>query len=132
MTDVALFDLDELTEPWEPIYLPEIEDFGWHSDTSISQIPLHADGTKISKAEWDAFLKAGRCRDCGRKGCFDQGGAARGQAWQRCNDCDALHQCEHAHELHGQYAHNWHAGRDHVDLVRAQAKRRAAYRRRNA
>lgn len=114
MSNVTLFDLDELTEPWEPI--PAEFDETVHFAKAIA-----------SAAEWKRYIARTRCCECGGLIAKLQwsepaaGGASHGVAWVVCDDCFPLRECARTGR------HRWHAGRDHDDLARAQAKRRAAY-----
>lgn len=97
-------DLDEFTEPtWEPVWKKSIEDFGWTWSETKSSVPEHPDGTAISKTEWQMYLDAKRCRDCGgllcnlptTRGC---GGANADGLYELCDDCadvDGLEERQH-------------------------------------
>lgn len=132
----ALFELDDFAETrteWAPIWEPTIEDFGWHwEDEGLSGLPLLGDDSKITKAQWASFLKAARCRDCGRSCAMNQGGARDGRSFRVCDDCASLDGCltrEHDRgpEWHVSHWGESHRADEHDRLALAQEKRRATY-----
>lgn len=86
----ALFELE--TPVWEPVWLPRIEDVGWHWDKNPSRLSIvvHEDGTKVSREEWRQFTGLSRCRDCGAKCSFNSGGGRAGRSYQVCDPCTQL------------------------------------------
>ena len=110
MTNYALFELDEVTAPWEPIV---------------------RNGVNIL-----SMLQAQepRCRDCGRKGGSGHccGGADERGIWDLCDDCASLDGCltRESSQTPGHHCSRWgitHSLAEHDRLLAAQAKRRAAY-----
>lgn len=83
-----LFDLDEFTEAWEPVYAPGISVMGWKWMPPCS-VPFHEDGTPITSKEWNQYLALRRCRDCGVKVSGDRGGSDNG-GWFLCIECGEL------------------------------------------
>lgn len=137
----VLFDLDDFEETrteWEPVWEPTIEDFGWHwPPVSLVGSALHRDGKPVTKAEWKIYLDAARCRDCGRRCAMNQGGAGEGHGFRVCDDCAQLDGCltrkhDRGPDWHVSHWGDSHPAADHDRLVKAQAKRRAAYLRRAA
>lgn len=107
MSDLALFDLDEAP--------------AW--------VPIARHGVTIQ-----SLVQEPRCRDCGRKGGSGShgcGGADRRGIWDLCDDCASLDGCL-TRESHtpGMHCSSWgitHPATEHDAMVKAQAKRRAAY-----
>ena len=94
--------------------------------------------------EWEPLLKRWdadplvnavteeRCRDCGKKAGFNQGGSGREGMFMVCDDCASLDACTTRQHDRGPEWHvsHWgliHAASDHDALLKAQAKRRATY-----
>ncbi|UGS27598.1 hypothetical protein K8F61_05260 [Microbacterium resistens] len=133
----ALFELDQFEETrvvWEPVWEPEIEDFGWHwaEEGMRSDLPRRKDDSKITKDEWRRFLSSARCRDCGRSCAMNQGGAAGGKAFRVCDECAQLDHCttrkhDRGPEWHVSHWGESHRSDEHDQLIAAQQKRRAAY-----
>lgn len=135
----ALFDLDDFAETrveWEPVWEPRLEDFGWRF-AEAGSVLYDGDGSKVTPAQWKAYLDGARCRDCGRKCEMNQGGAIGGRSFRVCDACASLDACltrqhDRGPEWHVSHWGDSHRADEHDALVAAQAKRRAAYLRRAA
>lgn len=106
----TLFDLDEITEAWKPMYKP----FGMTLASVITP---------------------DLCRDCGAKTSNGTGGTRDAGIFTICPGCEHLDECETRTSIQGGHLSRWgasHAAEDHDDLVEARKKRRAMYRRRTA
>jgi hypothetical protein len=116
----ALFELEEVTETrveWEPVWHLGIESEGWHWDREWS-LPLNADGSPITEAEWKAYYKRTHlCRDCGSPGNHNRGGAADGRGYSLCDDCA---------DVDGKWGRSV-SGDERDRLFAVQARRRARY-----
>jgi hypothetical protein len=86
------FDLD-LEVPWAPVWEPEVADFDMTFAGAGGRIVTHTDGSEVTKAEWKAFINAGRCRDCGIKCPIASGGTQDGHCYRLCEDCALLDGC---------------------------------------
>lgn len=113
---LALFDLDDFEETrteWVPVYKR------WDMDPLVRAVEDE------------------RCRDCGRKAGYNQGGSDRTGIYMVCDDCASLDRCTTRQHDRGSDWHvsHWgesHPAADHDRLIAAQAKRRAAYLRKAA
>lgn len=135
----GLFELDDFEETrveWEPVWERRIQDMGWRwSDESRGEgatIPLHEDGTRVTREEWSAYVSRGLCRDCGVKCSYNQGGASSGGLYQVCDDCAQLDGCltrqhDRGPEWHVSHWGMLHRAEEHEARRDAQAKRRARY-----
>ncbi len=93
----TLFDLDDFEETkteWLPILNQGIGGEGWHWPHDGTSIPRRADGSKISEAEWNDYLKRSQvCRDCGANAFGGAGGASAGFQFHVCDDCAQIDGC---------------------------------------
>lgn len=92
MSMLTLFDLDELASApeWLPIYELRLEEMGWSFHPSQTGFVVRADGSGVTKAEWNAYLGAGRCRECGQKCPMNQGGGNDEGGFRVCDPCSLL------------------------------------------
>lgn len=103
MSMLALFDLD--TPAWAPIFRQHLSEGG------------------IAAAIGDD-----RCRDCGKKCGYNQGGADRRGSFTVCDGCAEIDGCHL--KADGHHVSHWgesHPAEDHDRLVAEQTKRRASY-----
>lgn len=87
--ELALFELSELeTDEWKPIYSAEIPEKFW-------TIGKNGFREFIPEFDWKRWRNEHpeRCRDCGAKSTFNQGGAGKDGHFMVCDKCAAVDRC---------------------------------------
>jgi len=111
MTQVALFELEEETREWVPLFKP----FGLTVANLIAEVG---------------------CRDCGAKTGFNQGGSTNAGIYSVCDECACVDQCRPSKIVAEAHTSRWgsalHPAEQHDALVAKRDARRARYLKRAA